>query len=107
MAYASLPSRTPSGSPSVGGHDLGRRACGAEDRDVVVGVAADDLARANGPVGERDRDVGRVGHHVQAREDVAGEVDDDAAADPLVDSCPAARLRALGLDEHQRRRTAS
>ena len=36
------------------------------------------------PVGERQLDLGRVGDDVEAGQDVALEVDDDAAAEPAV-----------------------
>ena len=48
------------------------------------GCVADDLAGRRRAVGERELDRGRAVDDVEAREDVAGQVDDDAAAEAVV-----------------------
>ena len=45
IAYASLPWRTAPGLPRSAGTMFGRRLGRADDRDVVLGLAGDDLGR--------------------------------------------------------------
>ena len=64
--------------------EAGWRFDGADDRDVVLRLGADDLARRLGPVGEGQPDAGRVADDVEAGQDVAVEIDDDAAAEAAI-----------------------
>ena len=66
-----------------GRHDS-RGQGGADDRDVVLGLGGDDLAGRPRAVGERDVDLGRVRDDVEAGQDVAGQADDDTAAEAVV-----------------------
>ena len=85
-----------------GRHDLRGRLRRAEDSDVDLWLAAHDLRVGSRPVRERQPDIGRVGHDMPAREDVAGLAHDDAAADPLVPRGRATRLWPVGLHEDKR-----
>ena len=54
-----------------------------------------------GAIREGDLDVGGIGHHVQAGQDIAGIVDDHPAAQAVFGL--AVRPRRFGLDQDQRR----
>ena len=103
-AYASLPCWTAAGLPSVAGTRIGGGCSGAEHRDVVLGLRADDLGGRRRAVGEGELDRGRAVDDVEAGEDVAVEVDDDAAAEAVVVLVGhVGSVDAFGLDEHERR----
>ena len=85
-----------------GGHEVGDRFGGADDRDVVLGLAGDDLAARLGAVGEGQLDLGRIRDDVEAGQDVALERDDDAAAEAAVLVGLAGLGGSLGLDQDER-----
>jgi hypothetical protein len=83
-----------------GGHDVGDRFRGVDDRDVVLGLAGDDLAARLGAIGEGQLDLGRIGDDMQAGQDVALECDHDTAAEPALVGL-AGLGRPLGLDQDE------
>ena len=101
--YASLPWCTARGSPRVAGTiSVG----GSVARMTAIscsGSRASDLRARARAVGERDVDLGRIGDHVEAGQDVAGGGDHDAAAQPVVGTCRSLRLGLLRLDQDERR----
>ena len=62
------------GLPRIAGTRFATGSRGADDRDVVLGLAGDDLAARLRAVGEGQLDLGRVGDDVEAGQDVAVEV---------------------------------
>ena len=104
-AYASLPCWTAAGLPSVagtrfaGGCGRGRPRC--RSRAASPTISPGDVE----PSANVSSIVGRAVDDVEAREDVAGEVDDDAAAEAVVLVLVGGRWvrDALGLDEDERR----
>ena len=62
--------------------EVGRRVRRLDHGDVVLRLAGHDLRARLRPVGEGQLDVGRAGDDVERGQDVAGRVDDDAAAEP-------------------------
>ena len=81
-AYASLPCRIDGRVAERGRDERRRRLLGADHGDVVLGLGRHDLAGRLRAVGERELDRLRAVDDVEAREDVAGERHDDAAAEP-------------------------
>ena len=80
-----------------------RRLLGADHGDVVLGLGRHDVAGRFRPVGERELDRLRAVDDVEAREDVAGERHDDAAAEPGALFLCVLALDAGRLDEDERR----
>src|SRR6478752_4146455 len=72
-----------------------------QDRDVVLGMAAQDRARRGRSVGEGQLDRGRLGDDVEAGQDVAGVIDDDARPEAAARRVRRGRLSVvvIGLDE--------
>ena len=78
---------------------IGRR-LRLDDRDVVLRLTGHDDPSRGRPVGEGQLDGGRVGHDVEAGQDVAGVVDDDAGPEAVAGLARAGR--SLDLDQDDR-----
>ena len=67
----------------------------AQNRQIGIGILADDLGRGDAAVGELDPDFVRTLHHVVIRNDMTGAIDDHTGAEAAFDALAHGRQMLL------------